>query len=197
LPQNEFKLLLDCPGVDAEGLNIECEGNVLRVRRVSSRAGKALPFADSSDAPAPRCSCETKRDEDEARNAKWHRWERAGNMCVCSCHCDCRCVALTCAPPPLSPDRTATRSLRFPDSADMSKVDAKLDNGVLCVWCAASGVCAHHLSFCAVLSPSALLPRLAASASAPSRSRAGCPSRAGTWRSASAWRLSSPSSVAR
>lgn len=35
--QNEFKLLLDCPGVDAEGLNIECEGNVLRVRCVSSR----------------------------------------------------------------------------------------------------------------------------------------------------------------
>ena len=44
-----------------------------------------------------------------------------------------RCGADVALLPP--PHRTATRSLRFPDSADMSKVDAKLDNGVLCIWC--------------------------------------------------------------
>ena len=36
--QNEFKMKMDCPGVESEDLNIECEGNVLRVRRVLRRA---------------------------------------------------------------------------------------------------------------------------------------------------------------
>ena len=86
-------------------------------------------------------SCECKREEEEARNAKWHRWERAGNMCARRAHAAARaasCFAmrrLTWRAAPLR-RRTATRSLRFPDSADMSKVDAKLDNGVLCIWCA-------------------------------------------------------------
>jgi len=33
---------MDCPGVDAECVNIECEGNVLRVRRVAAKSPRLL-----------------------------------------------------------------------------------------------------------------------------------------------------------
>jgi hypothetical protein len=81
-------------------------------------------------------SCECKREEEEARNAKWHRWERAGNMCARRAAASCFAMRWLTWHAASLRRRTATRSLRFPDSADMSKVDAKLDNGVLCVWCA-------------------------------------------------------------
>jgi hypothetical protein len=54
--------------------------------------------------------------------------------------------ALLASPHPcVSSHRSAgSRALRFPDSADMNKVDAKLDNGVLIITCAPCARAAAH-----------------------------------------------------
>jgi hypothetical protein len=56
--QNVFKMTVDVPGVDADKLNIECEGNVLRLRCarrrriVRSRISPALIMLVCAHAPA-------------------------------------------------------------------------------------------------------------------------------------------------
>ena len=47
----------------------------------------------------------------------------------------CGEVAATGAVDAAAPRSVHTRSLRFPESCDMTKVDAKFNNGSLCVRC--------------------------------------------------------------
>ena len=80
---DKFVMSADVPGVRQEDVNLEVEGNVLRL---SVNEGG-----------------ETQKDETDASGVVWHRVERT--------------------------KRYASRSLRFPDTADTQKVSAHMDHG--------------------------------------------------------------------
>jgi len=94
--------------VKQEDINLEIDGNVVRV---------------SADYKVP--------DEYSGDDVKWHR---AGRPFGCVLYLRTARLGLLLTSADAGPARSIhTRSLRFPDSCDMSKVDAKFSNGSLCV----------------------------------------------------------------
>ena len=98
-------------------LQLEAEGNILRIRHVHPLRSRRwrrrrwrvepLDSRHSSSRIAPRSVSEKQEDERDWNEAgtTWHRVERSSNF--------------------------SSRALRFPDAADLSKVEASCEAGVL------------------------------------------------------------------
>lgn len=104
--QDAFVMYVDCPGCKQDGVGTRRGGTASRRHGIADARSTDVEV----DGNLVRVRCEFKVPPEYAGDESKVKWHRTGR-----------------------PFGAHQRTLRFPDSCDMAKIDAKMQDGTLCV----------------------------------------------------------------